>query len=245
MMAKFAVILPAAGKSQRFSKQQKKKPFVDLKGRAVWLRSVEHFINRDDVAQVILVISPEDKDDFKQRFQANLAFMNVTLVDGGNERVDSVFNGLKAVNSNIDYVAVHDAARPLLIKSWVDKVFSKAVETGAAILAVPETSTLKRVDKSQSITATVDRTNLWQAQTPQVFMADLLREAYAKRGDFMPTDEAQLLERIGIPVSIVEGSPFNLKITTVDDFRMAEHLIDALPKQNSLNFLHPFSDERF
>jgi len=241
-MAKFGVILPAAGKSSRFSQNNRKKPFLDLQGRAVWLRSVEHFVNRDDVAQVIVVISPEDREFFELKFQANLAFMDIEVIDGGAERADSVFNGLKRIKADIDYVAVHDAARPLLTKKWVDNVFQAAIESDAAILGTPVTSTLKKA-KSGVIEKTVSRDALWQAQTPQVFRTALLREAYAKRDDFQPTDEAQLVERIGHEIRIVDGSPMNLKITTRDDFRMAEVLLNALPKEKLPKSLHPFADD--
>ncbi len=243
MSAKFGVILPAAGKSSRFSKSNRKKPFVDLKGRAVWLRAVEHFVNREDVAQTIVVISPEDREFFMLKFQANLAFLDLELVDGGAERVDSVLNGLEKLRSDIEYVAVHDAARPLLTKKWIDNVFAAAVQHDAAILASPVTSTLKKAVEGK-IEKTVSRDNLWQAQTPQVFKTELLREAYAKRSDFQPTDEAQLVERLGTNVHLVEGSPMNLKITSQEDFRMAEALINHLPKNELPPTLHPFTDEK-
>lgn len=242
-MAKFAVILPAAGKSTRFQSQKRKKPFVELKGRAIWLRSAELFINRDDVVQMLVVVSPDDMEWFKEKFRPNLAFMNVELVAGGKERADSVGNALSQVREEADFVAVHDAARPLLVKEWIDRVFAQAEKTGAAIPAVPVTSTLKRVSRDKTIRETVARDELWQAQTPQVFRRELLMEAYAHRPAAPMTDEAQLVEQIGHPVSIVEGSPMNLKITTHDDFRMAQALVDALPKAKTLQALHPFADE--
>lgn len=246
-MPQFAVILPAAGRSTRFRMQQRKKPFVELKGRPVWVRSAEHFANREDVTQTLIVVSPDDKDWFREKFRPNLAFMDVQIVEGGAERADSVQNALARVNADVDYVAVHDAARPLLVKSWIDDVFQAAIEGGAAIPAVRVSSTLKRgesKDNTHTITETVPRENLWYAQTPQVFRRDLLLEAYAKRGDFVPTDEASLIERLGHPVTLVEGSPMNLKITTQQDFKIAEALLDALPKEKSLKNLHPFQDER-
>lgn len=246
-MAKFAVILPAAGRSERFRMQQKKKPFVDLKGRPVWVRTAEQFTNRDDVIQTILAISPEDMDYFKEKFRANLAFMNVDIVAGGASRADSVFNALQVVRDDAEYVAVHDAARPLIASIWIDRVFSAAVGSGAAVLGTPITSTVKQV-KSQGksntlIENTLPRETLWQAQTPQVLRKDLLGKAYALRGSLEATDEAQLAENAGIPVSIVEGSPMNLKITTFDDFKMAEVLLGILPTEKKLNALHPFADE--
>lgn len=243
-MSKFAVILPAAGKSSRFSKQRKK-VFVELKGRPVWVRSAEQFISRNDVVQTILVVSPDDLEWFKDKFRPNLAFMDIEVVTGGAERADSVQNGLARVRSDVDFIAVHDAARPLIVKPWIDDVFRAAEQHDAAMLATPITSTLKRVDSSQSIVETVSRINLWAAQTPQVFRRQLLLDAFARRGDYQPTDEAELVERIGHAVKVVTGSPLNLKITTPDDFQMAEHLLEALPKDKLPGLLHPFADEKY
>lgn len=247
-MPKFAVILPAAGKSSRFGNSHQKKVFTSLKERAVWLRSAEHFCHREDVVQTIVVISPEDMEYFKEKFRPNLAFMGVEIVEGGAERADSVANGLNAVRDDADFVAVHDAARPLLAKKWIDAVFAKAVETGAAILAHPVASTLKRVRSDGTIAETVSREHLWEAQTPQVFRKEVLQEAYRQRSVGVSTDESQLVEGAGQPVSVVECPAMNLKITTQDDLRMAEKLLDALPldalpKEKSLKSLHPFADE--
>jgi 2-C-methyl-D-erythritol 4-phosphate cytidylyltransferase len=245
-MSTFAVILPAAGKSSRFATQQsKKKVFVELKGRPVWVRTAEAFVNRDDVVQTIVVLSPEDIEWFKEKFRPNMAFMNIEIVAGGAERADSVMNALARVRADVDFVAVHDAARPLIVKEWITRVFRAAEQHDAAILATPVTSTLKRVGGDNRIEQTVARANLWAAQTPQVFRRQLLLEAYARRGDLQPTDEAQLVEHLGHPVHVVEGSPLNLKITSHDDFRMAEFLLEALPKEKLPGFLHPFADERF
>ncbi len=242
-MSKFAVILPAAGKSSRFS-QQRKKVFIELKGRPVWVRTAEQFVNRSDVVQTILVISPDDLEWFKEKFRPNLAFMDIEVVTGGAERADSVLKGLARVRADVDFVAVHDAARPLIVKDWIDQVFRAAEQHDAAILATPVTSTLKRVDAHQTIEETVSRANLWAAQTPQVFRRQLLMDAYAKRGHLQSTDEAQLVEQLGHPIKIVPGSALNLKITTQEDFRIAEHLFDALPREKLPGFLHPFNDER-
>ena len=156
-MATFAVILPAAGKSTRFISHKRKKPFIDLKGRPVWVRAAECFINRDDVRQVLLVVSREDMEWVKEKFRPNLAFMNVDLVEGGAERFQSVQNALARVPSDIDFVAVHDAARPLIVKEWVDSVFAAAEKSGAAIPALPSANTLKRVGPDRTIRETVSR----------------------------------------------------------------------------------------
>lgn len=244
-MAKFAAVIAAAGKSTRFSLQKRKKPYVELKGRAIWLRSAELFANREDVVQTIVVVSADDMEWFKEKFAPNLAFMNVEIVAGGAERADSVRNGLARIRPEAEFVAVHDAARPLLVAEWIDKVFRAAETSGAAILATPVTSTLKRAGAGGTIAETVSRENLWAAQTPQVFRRQLLMDAYAQQGNLQPTDEAQLIEQFGHPVSLVEGSPLNFKITTDADFRLAEVALDALPKPKGLRSLHPFADERF
>src|SRR5213594_4260392 len=141
-MAQFAVILPAAGKSTRF-RDKEKKPFATLDGRAVWLRSAELFVTRSDVSQCIIVVSPEDQETFRRRYSANLAFMNVQIAEGGAERFESVANALALVKPEVEFVAVHDAVRPCVTETLINDVFAKAEKTGAAMLAIPVSDTLK------------------------------------------------------------------------------------------------------
>jgi len=242
-MPKFAAILPAAGRSTRFAHKQYKKPFAMLAGRAVWLYAAERFLNRDDTVQVILVISPEDRESFNFKFSANVAVLGIDVVEGGAERADSVQNALARVRDDIDMVCVHDAARPCLADAWIDRVYQAAEKTDAAILAIPVAGTLKRVTQDMVVEETLSRANLWEAQTPQVFRRELLREAFAKRTDPAATDEAQLVERLGHKVTIVPGSPINLKITTQEDLRLASHALKALPKPKFNGPAHPFAGD--
>jgi 2-C-methyl-D-erythritol 4-phosphate cytidylyltransferase len=147
------------------------------------------------------------------------------------------------VKSDIDFVAVHDAARPCIAEPWIDDVFAAAARDGAAILAAPVQATLKRVDQKKHIAETVSRDGLWEAQTPQVFSRQLLIDAYAKRGQTAATDDAQLVERLGHPVTIVPCSQLNLKITTRDDLKLAEQVLKVLPKPKLEGFQHPFSTD--
>ena len=241
-MAQFAAILLAAGKSSRFRDQHYKKPFVPLADRAVWLHSAEKFLNRDDVKQVVLAVSAEDHEWFHDKFGANVAILGIEVVEGGEQRSDSVRRALEAVRDDIDYVAVHDAARPCLAQEWIDSVFTKAVKSGAAILAIPVSSTLKRV-ADHTITETVARADIWEAQTPQVFRRQLLIDAYAKHGSQPATDDAEMVERLGAPVEVVMGSPVNLKITTKQDLRLAAQALKALPKPKITGPAHPFEDD--
>jgi 2-C-methyl-D-erythritol 4-phosphate cytidylyltransferase len=243
-MSNFAVILPAAGQSSRF-RDREKKPFVNLDGRAVWLRSVELFVTRDDVCQCILVVAPEDRDLFRRRYQANIAFMNVQVADGGSERFESVANALKLLKPEAEYVAIHDAVRPCLTEALVDAVFAQARKDGAALLGVPVTDTVKQVDGQRRVTATVSRQGLWLAQTPQVFRRDWLLAAYNDRGKLGKevTDDAQLVEAAGHPVTMVEGSATNLKITTKADLILAEAILKCQPKPKPSGPAHPFAEE--
>jgi len=242
-VAKFAVIMPAAGASSRFHDQNYKKPFAPLADRAVWLHAAEKFLHREDVVQLLLVISPQDREYFDFKFSANVAILGIDVVDGGKERADSVENALARLKPEVEYVAIHDAARPCIADEWISKVFEAAVKSGAAILGLPVSSTLKRVRDGSQIVETVPREGLWEAQTPQVFRRAILLEAYGRRAGFQATDDAQLVERLGKPVSIVRGSPVNMKISTKEDLRLAEQALRALPKPKFQGPAHPFAGD--
>ena len=242
-MAKFAVILPAAGRSSRFHDKHYKKPFAILGGRAVWLHSAERFLNRDDVVQLIVVIAAGDREYFQFKFSSNVAILGIDVVEGGAERSDSVAHALERVKPEAEFICVHDAARPCLVDPWIDKIFQAAERTGAAIYAIPVAGTVKRLASDHTVEETVSRSGLWEAQTPQVFRRELLVEAYAKRGDLAATDDAQLVERLGHKVTVVPGSPINLKIATKEDLRLAEQARKALPKPRLQGPIHPFAGD--
>src|SRR6516162_481081 len=243
-MARFAVILPAAGQSSRF-KDKEKKPFANLDGRAVWLRAAELFVARNDVCQCLIVIAPDDQELFRRRYGANLAFMNVQIVLGGSERFESVANALAQLKPEADFVAIHDAVRPCLTEEQVGAVFARAEKTGAALLAVPVSDTLKQVNPQNQVQATVPRQGMWLAQTPQVFRRDWLVEAYANRAKLGKdtTDDAQLVEAAGHPVHVVEGAAGNIKITTKGDLFLAEAILKSMPKPKPKGPIHPFAEE--
>jgi 2-C-methyl-D-erythritol 4-phosphate cytidylyltransferase len=243
-MSRIAVILPAAGRSSRFSSREKK-PFTNLDGRAVWLRTAELFVTRPDVCQCIIVVSPEDRDLFRSRYGANLAFMDIQVADGGAERFESVANALALVREDAELVAVHDAVRPCVTAEAIDTVFSRAAHTGAALLAAPVNDTIKRVDNQKQVKETLARQGLWLAQTPQVFRRDWLVDAYARRAALGAdiTDDAQLVEAAGHTVHIVEGSSSNLKITTQSDLALAKAILHSRPSPKPSGPAHPFAEE--
>jgi 2-C-methyl-D-erythritol 4-phosphate cytidylyltransferase len=243
-MSRIAVILPAAGKSSRFGGKEKK-VFANLDGRAVWLRTAEAFVNRDDVVQTILVISPEDGEMVRAKFGAHMGLLGVQIVEGGAERFQSVANALAKVRDDVELVAIHDAARPCITSSLIDAVFSSAVKTGASLLAVPISDTVKRGDVAHKVEATVPRKGLWLAQTPQVFRREIILDAHARRATLGAdiTDDAQLVEAAGYPVYLVAGSPSNIKITDPDDLALAAAIIKSRPAPKAPRAAHPFEDE--
>lgn len=242
-MSKFAVIIPAAGSSSRFGGLEKK-PFVSLDGRPIWQRSAELFWSRADVARVYIVLSPDDREMFRSRFGHLLAFVNAEVVSGGAERFESVANALECIPSDLPFIAIHDAVRPLVTSQQIDAVFRTAESTGAAILAIPLADTLKRVE-GDAIRETIPRAGLWQAQTPQVFRSDWLREAYAHRSQRSAaiTDDAQLIEAMGHDVSVVLGSAANFKITTRDDYKLAEAVMKSRHHVDEKPTVRAFGDE--
>ena len=229
-MAKISVVIPAAGAGERFGGKVKK-PFAQIDGRPVFIRSIELFVNRPDVCQVILTVAPGDYDVVKEKYAANLMFMGIKLVKGGAKRFESVRLGLEHVDEAAELVCVHDAVRPCVFGSWIDRVFEQAAKNGAAILAAPLVGTIKRV-KDNVIEETASREGLYEAQTPQVFRKDLLLKAYAGiPADFEPTDDAQVVERTGHKVVIVAGDRRNIKITTPGDMALAEAILKAISRQ--------------
>ena len=228
MSLKIAVLLPAAGSSRRCA-GKKKKQFMDIDGRAVFLRTAELFAERDDVAQILMAIPAEDEELFQIKWGASLAFHGVKVIIGEDERYQTVQKLLGEVKEDVDLVALHDAVRPCVSKELIDKVFTAAAETGAAILGHRLVGTIKRVGEDGKIAETVDRSDLWEAQTPQVFKKEIILKAYEQidkvKGEI--TDDAQLVEATGVTVKIVEGSAGNIKITTHDDIAIAGAILKA------------------
>jgi 2-C-methyl-D-erythritol 4-phosphate cytidylyltransferase len=192
----------------------------------VFLRTLEVFADRDDVIQTLLVASQRDRQELARRFGRQLDAMKVELATGGETRSQSVRNALASVHAGAELICVHDAVRPCVSPRWIDAVFVEAARTGAAILAYPVHGTVKQADRHGVIAATLPQRDLWEAQTPQVFRADLLREAYAAGAD--ASDDARLVEQIGHPVSLVIGDPRNIKITTPADLALAEAVYGGL-----------------
>ncbi|HOI55392.1 MAG TPA: 2-C-methyl-D-erythritol 4-phosphate cytidylyltransferase [Phycisphaerae bacterium] len=219
-----ALLIPAAGQGLRFGSHVKK-PYIELAGRPVFLRTLDRFRDVEAITCRILVIGPDDLDFVRCNYQHELDTLGVAhLVCGGRERYDSVVAGLACVPEACDLVVVHDAVRPLVPLRAIVEALTVAERIGAACVGMPVHDTIKRVTDGDIVEETIPRKSLWAAQTPQVFRTALLRQAYERLHAFpgTVTDDAQLVEALGHPVAMVEGSRANIKITTPADLPLAE-----------------------
>ena len=243
MSKSVAAIICAAGPGSRFGGKRKKQ-FVEVAGRAVLMRSIELFADREGVKQVLLGISKDDQETLKVNWGAKLSFFGVQTFIGGAERFETILKGLELIKDGIDLVAVHDACRCCATDQLVADVIAKAAETGAAIPAAPVTATIKQVKDGQ-IVKTVDRAGLFEAQTPQIFDLALLKKAYANLGNVdkaAVTDDAFLVEALGHKVAIVESDSSNIKITRQSDIPLAEAILKSRPKPKPEGPLNPFAE---
>jgi 2-C-methyl-D-erythritol 4-phosphate cytidylyltransferase len=247
-MSKVAVIICAAGSSSRFG-GKKKKPFVEVAGRAAFLHSVELFTERDDVKQVLLVISKADEEIVKIRWGANLSFFGIRICFGGKARFETVANALKLVKEDIDLVAVHDAARCCVTADIIDRVIRAAESSKAAIPACPVIPTLKAASNGVII-QTVDRQGLYEAQTPQIFDRILLKQAYDNLSNLDNngthiSDDAQLVELLGHKVTLVETDNSNIKLTLPTDVAIAEAILKAQVKTKPEGPIGPYNEAQW
>lgn len=219
-------IIAAAGSGRRMGREMNK-VFLPLAGRPVLARTAAAMAACPEVDGLVVVVAPGEETGAEAVLTASGLGKPWRVVAGGSERQHSVMNALAAVPEACDYVVVHDGARPLIDPGAISAAIAAARAGGAAGVAVPVKDTIKEVDVGGIIAATPDRSRLWAIQTPQVFAAGLLRQAYAAAAaaGVIATDDAALVERLGAKVIIVPGSYRNLKITTPEDLVMAEALL--------------------
>jgi len=219
------VVIVAAGAGVRAGPGEPKQ-FRPILGVPMLLRSLRQFTSHPDVAQVVVALPAAFVEHPPQWLGGLLgAGERLKLVTGGHTRSESVRAGMAMLQKHLPIVLVHDAARPFVTRDTVDAVV-KCVRGGvAAIAAIPMGDTVKEVGEGTQVLRTVPRGALWRAQTPQGFPRPLLAQAYEQwSGTESPTDDAEVYERAGLPVEVVADSPFNIKVTTADDFRLAEAL---------------------
>lgn len=222
-------LIPAAGSGQRFGGAIVKQ-YLPISNKSVLVHSIEAVNLYPEVSGITVVLSPDDR--MFSEIAAGLS-TEIETVSGGASRAESVLNGLRSIritHPDTEWVLVHDAARPCLSRACVERLLEQGLKhPDGAILAIPVQDTLKQATDSTTISKTVDRSNLWAAQTPQLFPLDRLCEALESmlsKGE-KPTDEAGAMEQAGARPLLVMGSPANIKITWPDDVAIAEAWFSA------------------
>ena len=219
-MREACALIPAAGRGERLGRGANK-VFATVAGKPILAHTLSVFESCDDVGEIVLVVAEREVETARD-LAGRFGFSKVReVVTGGPHRQDSVRRGLEEVTSNV--VAIHDGARPMVTCSMISASIEKAREAGACIVAVPVVDTIKSADADETVTGTLDRTDLVSVQTPQTFRTDLIRFAYerAYADGVYATDDAALVERLQEKVFIVAGSPDNIKITTPADLELA------------------------
>ncbi|MBX6394778.1 MAG: 2-C-methyl-D-erythritol 4-phosphate cytidylyltransferase [Alicyclobacillaceae bacterium] len=218
-------IVVAAGQGKRMAASTKKQ-FLILGNKPVFIHAVERLSSVPEIDHILVVTAEEDVTLTRQLLETHSITKVTGITTGGRERQESVYRGILAAGDS-RWILVHDGARPLVQPADVRRLIQEMHTSGAAILATPVKDTVKWVEHGR-VAKTIPRERLWLSQTPQAFRGDLLREAHerALAENWSATDDASLVERAGWPVSIVPGSPFNLKITTPEDLTLAEALLN-------------------
>ncbi len=212
------------------------KQFVTLGGLPILVHSLLALEGADSVAGIVLVVPAADREHCQREIVTRHGFTKVTrIVAGGPERQDSVRLGLESIREEADLILVHDAVRPFLTADMIARVLARAAEWGAAVVAIPMRDTVKQAGEDGLVARTVDRRGLWLAQTPQAFRIEVLREAHRKAHleGYRATDDAQLVEWLGRPVALVEGSGENIKITRPEDLAIGEAILAARKRREA------------
>jgi len=219
-------IIVAAGRGSRMGLGYNK-VFADLRGRPVLDHTISAFVHSGLVGTLILTINPDDEKKAASICMPYKKDLNIIIAYGGAERQDSVYNGLQAVPDNVEVVLIHDGARPFIDRRIIEDSISNALAYGAACAGVPAKDTIKIVDDGKTVVSTPERSALGQAQTPQSFKKDIILSAYkyACENGIRGTDDAGIAEKAGFKVVMFEGSYRNIKLTSPEDFLIAEHLI--------------------
>jgi len=221
-------VIPAAGLGIRMGSEQAKQ-FLDLDGRLLLAVTLEPFQNCRAVDAIILVVPSDDVDYCRKEIVAAFEFDKVKkVVPGGERRQDSVRSGIEATNGKYALVLIHDGVRPVIDKDLIERVIEKAKTHRAVITALPAKETVKEVTDQGEVVKTYDRKSVWLVQTPQVFRYEDISAAHKKalvEGWEGATDDSLLVERLGIPVNVIEGSEKNIKVTTPFDLELARFLL--------------------
>jgi len=222
--ANVGVVLPAAGFGTRFGE---KKQFKELNGRPIYYHALLPFLSINAVREIVLVMPEESVQQSHRELKSMITTKPIRVIPGGKRRQDSVYLGLQALSDACEWVCVHDAVRPFVTENQILTTIETAKVADGAILAIPSKDTVKLVEK-EIIQNTVSRDKVWLAQTPQVFRRELLQKAFqlTKNNEQVVTDESSMMEQCGYKIKTVKGSWLNIKVTTPEDWIIAETIIN-------------------
>jgi len=226
-MMHVVALIPAAGRGRRMG-SEKNKAFLPLGGIPLLTRTLQKFEACSGVDEVLPLVPEGDVPLWSEEIFHRSSLKKVfKILPGGPERQDSVYGGLKAIGSQADFVIIHDGVRPFVSPELVERALLETRRHRAVVVALRAGDTVKEVSGEGEVLRTLDRSRLWIIQTPQSFELGLIVRAHEKAREegFCGTDDASLVERLGIPVRVIEGSRFNLKITTPEDLILGEALL--------------------
>ena len=226
-------IVPAAGLGLRLEAGLPK-PLVKIAERPILIHTLRALSESRSIRRIILAVNKGYLDKFREVLKRFPVKKRIELVLGGASRRESVENCLKTIDSAANIILVHDAVRPFVSKDLIDRLLKEAKVSPAVICGVPVKATIKSVRchlsgirKGYLVEKTLERESLWEIQTPQVFRRELLLEAYKKYRNGVVTDDASLVERLGVQVKVIYGSYFNIKITTPEDLLFAQAILKS------------------
>ena len=226
---KVEALIVSAGKGHRFI-EGKKKQFHLLAEKPILAHTLDRFETCPMIHSILLVVGPEDMDYCLEEIIEKYKYKKISqIVPGGKRRQDSVKNGIDFLSKDAEIVVIHDGVRPFVTKEMIEDSIRSAIRFQAVVLAMPVKETIKMVQPDGTVLKTLDRESLWQIQTPQTFQVNVIKEAYHKATEngFIGTDDASLVERIGVKVHILPGSYTNIKITTPEDLILANLFLKA------------------
>jgi len=220
-------VIVSAGKGHRFMKG-KKKQFYFLADKPILAHTLDKFENCPLIRSILLVVGPEDMDYCLKEIIEKYQYRKISqVVPGGKRRQESVKNGIDVLPKGVDIVVIHDGVRPFVTKEMIEESIRSAIRFQAVVMAMPVKETIKMAQRDGKVLKTLDRESLWQIQTPQTFQVNVIKEAYhrAMEDGFIGTDDASLVERLGVEVHILPGSYTNMKITTPEDLMLANFIL--------------------
>lgn len=219
------VIFLAGGSGLRF-KSEIPKQFIKLKNKPIALHSFEIFLTHPEVQEIVIVTPPEYQSIFVQSLRSHNIPYHFAIP--GDRRQDSLENGLKKLSKCCSWVCTHDGARPFISNKLLNLLFAQRTQCLAATLGISTTSTIKECDSERRICKTLSRDNLWEIQTPQLIERNTLEKGFqiASQRNLTVTDDVALAELLNAPSKVILSSPWNLKITTKEDFSMAEKILE-------------------